>query len=257
MAVLVAYGDSVRANPSYPNPWAGSPDTKFAGDVVYSEFDGGAVRVDNMRANDAITITDLTILVPWASPAAGGPIWTKEYWGTFLPMELAPGERGIFTQCMSTNTAACPENRCCTELASRRHVLARLRALGCVKRSCPLPKRAPAPHMLCRLIDTTDYGLFEKNAGGSFCTGWSSPDEEVPTINITYTIGTDPTPHMTSVLDRCHGEWCGACMRVRHGALLAARHARPPCPFAHVPPPPPGPIPRHPPPPSSAGHWRL
>ena len=80
--------------PYYPSPWAGSPGTIFVGEAA-SGYDAGAVRIDNIRAMDVITITALVVSLPGAVNAE----WDTEYWGGFLPLTLSPGRRAVFTQC--------------------------------------------------------------------------------------------------------------------------------------------------------------
>jgi len=45
LAVSVGYADDLRANPNFPVPWQGSPNTVFIGQGP--GFDSGAIRIDN------------------------------------------------------------------------------------------------------------------------------------------------------------------------------------------------------------------
>jgi len=84
LTVEVGYADNLRANPFFPNPWNGAPNTIFAGGG--SSFDTGAVRIIN-DGTAPVTINDVTILLPggqkfdlWGSntvPAGGNLILTQ------------------------------------------------------------------------------------------------------------------------------------------------------------------------------------
>jgi uncharacterized membrane protein len=81
LSVQVGYADNLRANPFFPNPWAGSPDTTFIGDT--GTFDSGAILIIN-NSNFPITVNDVTVTLPtgtkldlWGSnvvPASGNLI---------------------------------------------------------------------------------------------------------------------------------------------------------------------------------------
>jgi uncharacterized membrane protein/transglutaminase-like putative cysteine protease len=58
LTVEVGYADNLRANPFFPNPWNGSPNTIFAGGG--SSFDSGAIRIIN-DGTSAVTINDVTV----------------------------------------------------------------------------------------------------------------------------------------------------------------------------------------------------
>jgi hypothetical protein len=57
ITVYVGYADDLRANPNFPNPWNGSPNTIFEGG---SSFDSGAVGVQNL-SGAAITVNSLSV----------------------------------------------------------------------------------------------------------------------------------------------------------------------------------------------------
>jgi RHS repeat-associated protein len=83
LAVYVGYADNVRADPNFPVPWQGSPNTTFIG--TGPSFDSGAIRLDN-NSNTAIEINDVFVTVPgWTTGGAfdsqGNGI--ADLWGSF------------------------------------------------------------------------------------------------------------------------------------------------------------------------------
>jgi uncharacterized membrane protein/transglutaminase-like putative cysteine protease len=85
ISVQVGYADNLRANPFFPNPWQGSPDTAFVGNSSSTpgSDDTGAILIINNTAFP-ITVNDVTVTMPggqrfdlWGSnvvPAGGNLI---------------------------------------------------------------------------------------------------------------------------------------------------------------------------------------
>lgn len=94
-AVYVGYADDVRANPNFPVPWQGSPNTTFIG--AGPSFDAGAIRLDN-TSSSPITVSDVFVTVPgWTTSStrdANGN-GTADLWGSFT---IAPNSTVILTQ---------------------------------------------------------------------------------------------------------------------------------------------------------------
>src|SRR5262249_37672267 len=61
LSVQVGYADNLRANPFFPNPWVGSPDTIFVGNN--DTFDSGAILIVN-TSPFAITVNDVHVSRP-------------------------------------------------------------------------------------------------------------------------------------------------------------------------------------------------
>ena len=83
LAVFVGYADDVRANPNFPVPWQGAPNTIFLGKGP--SFDAGSIRLDN-NTDNPITIDDVFVTVPgWTTSdrrdAQGSGI--ADLWGSF------------------------------------------------------------------------------------------------------------------------------------------------------------------------------
>jgi RHS repeat-associated protein len=95
LAVFVGYADDVRANPNFPVPWKGAPNTTFIGNGP--SFDAGAIRLDN-NSSTPILINDVFVTVPgWTTSntndAHGNGI--ADLWGSFT---IAPNSTVILTQ---------------------------------------------------------------------------------------------------------------------------------------------------------------
>ncbi|HEY6348292.1 MAG TPA: RHS repeat-associated core domain-containing protein [Candidatus Angelobacter sp.] len=95
LAVFVGYADDLRANPNFPVPWQGSPNTTFIG--AGPSFDSGAIRLDN-NSNSPIQINDVFVTVPgWTAAGSfdsnGNGI--ADLWGSFT---IAPNSTFILTQ---------------------------------------------------------------------------------------------------------------------------------------------------------------
>jgi RHS repeat-associated protein len=73
LALFVGYGDSLRGNPAFPNPWQGSPNTLFLGGG--GQIDAGAVRLDNLTAQP-VTVDKVTVDLQ-----RPGPLF--DLWGSF------------------------------------------------------------------------------------------------------------------------------------------------------------------------------
>jgi hypothetical protein len=73
LAVSVGYADNLRANPSFPVPWQGSPNVLFLGSGP--SFDAGAIRLDNLSGSP---LTIDSVVVDLGRP---GP--TFNLWGSF------------------------------------------------------------------------------------------------------------------------------------------------------------------------------
>lgn len=73
LAVSVGYGDNLRANPDFPVPWQGSPNTLFLGSGP--SFDAGAIRLDNL-STAPLTIDSVVVNL-------GRPGPTFNLWGSF------------------------------------------------------------------------------------------------------------------------------------------------------------------------------
>jgi hypothetical protein len=58
-SVSVGYADNLRADPFFPNPWQGSPNTIFVG-AAPAGFDAGAIMITNTSALP-IVINDVTV----------------------------------------------------------------------------------------------------------------------------------------------------------------------------------------------------
>ena len=95
LAVFVGYADDVRASPSFPVPWQGSPNTTFIGNGP--SFDAGGIRLDN-NSDSPIVINDVFVTVPgWTTSdrfdSHGNGI--ADLWGSFT---IAPHSTVILTQ---------------------------------------------------------------------------------------------------------------------------------------------------------------
>jgi RHS repeat-associated protein len=95
LAVFVGYADDVRANPNFPVPWKGSPNTTFIGGGA--SFDAGAIRLDN-NTSAPILIDGVFVTVPgWTTSdhrdAQGNGI--ADLWGSFT---IPPNSTVILTQ---------------------------------------------------------------------------------------------------------------------------------------------------------------
>ena len=60
ITVQVGYADNLRANPYFPSPWQGSPNTTFVGDT--GTQDSGAILITN-NITSAITVNDVSVNV--------------------------------------------------------------------------------------------------------------------------------------------------------------------------------------------------
>src|SRR5579864_2330143 len=83
LAVYVGYADNLRADPNFPVPWQGSPNTTFIG--VGPSFDSGAIRLDN-NSSSPIQVDDVFVTVPgWTATSNrdshGNGI--ADLWGSF------------------------------------------------------------------------------------------------------------------------------------------------------------------------------
>ncbi|HKO59512.1 MAG TPA: carboxypeptidase regulatory-like domain-containing protein, partial [Thermoanaerobaculia bacterium] len=85
LEVFVGYADDLRAAPSFPSPWRGSPNTIFIGSG--SPYDAGAVRLDN--ESDLPLLID-KVVVDMNRP---GPVFNL--WGSFT---IPPHNSAILTQ---------------------------------------------------------------------------------------------------------------------------------------------------------------
>jgi RHS repeat-associated protein len=95
LAVFVGYADDVRANPNFPVPWQGAPNTTFIGNGP--SFDAGGIRLDN-NTDSPISIDDVFVTVPgWTTSdhrdAQGNGV--ADLWGSFV---IAPHSTIILTQ---------------------------------------------------------------------------------------------------------------------------------------------------------------
>lgn len=100
LAVFVGYADDVRANPNFPVPWQGSPNTTFIGSGP--SFDSGAIRLDN-NSSTPIQVDDVFVTVPgWTTSdhndAHGNGI--ADLWGSFT---IAPNSTVILAQTTEFN----------------------------------------------------------------------------------------------------------------------------------------------------------
>jgi RHS repeat-associated protein len=90
IAVFVGYGDSLRGNPAFPNPWQGSPHTLFLGGG--GQIDAGAVRLDNLTAQP-VSVDKVTVDLQ-----RPGPLF--DLWGSFT---IPPGGSAVLTQTAEFN----------------------------------------------------------------------------------------------------------------------------------------------------------
>ena len=100
LAVFVGYADNLRANPNFPVPWQGSPNTVFIGQGP--EFDSGAIRIDN-NTSSPIHIDDVFVTVPgWTVSAVrdaqGNGV--ADLWGSFT---IPPNSTVILAQTAGEN----------------------------------------------------------------------------------------------------------------------------------------------------------
>jgi RHS repeat-associated protein len=100
LAVFVGYADDVRANPNFPVPWKGAPNTTFIGNGP--SFDSGAIRLDN-NSSTPIQVDDVFVTVPgWTTSdhndAHGNGI--ADLWGSFT---IAPNSTVILAQTTEFN----------------------------------------------------------------------------------------------------------------------------------------------------------
>ncbi len=63
VTIYVAYADNLRANPFFPSPWDGSPNTIFLGSTTPGTiFDAGsAILILNITSGSAIMVNDLFV----------------------------------------------------------------------------------------------------------------------------------------------------------------------------------------------------
>ena len=71
----VGYADNLRANPFFPNPWNGSPNTIFDGydSTAPGAYDSGAIRIIN-TSGQSITVSNVAVTL------ANGVVYNL--WGT-------------------------------------------------------------------------------------------------------------------------------------------------------------------------------
>jgi hypothetical protein len=117
LSVSVGYADTLRANPNFPTPWAGAPNTTFIGSG--SPWDAGAVRIVN-DSTSPVTVGGVTVDLHHGAGGASGP--TFNLWGAFtIPGAVGstPGQV-ILTQTTQYNfdTSDFPVNPCGTKLSS-------------------------------------------------------------------------------------------------------------------------------------------
>lgn len=92
--VFVGYADSLRGQPTFPNPWDGSPNVTFDGCTGVCSFDSGAVRVSN-DSTVSVVVNKVTVHID-TCPF----IWSG-------PFTLAPGHSLITTQTGSVPVGGC------------------------------------------------------------------------------------------------------------------------------------------------------
>lgn len=107
LPVFVGYADNLRANGSFPTPWAGAPNTLFLGGC--DSVDAGAIRLDNPGA--APLLVD-SVVVDLQRP---GPAFNL--WGSFT---IPAGGSAILTQrsCYDFDTSDFPLVGCGVTLAA-------------------------------------------------------------------------------------------------------------------------------------------
>lgn len=101
LAVFVGYADDLRANPNFPVPWQGSPNTTFIG-AVGPGFDTGAIRLDN-NTDSPISIDDVFVTVPGWTVSNTQDVHgngTADLWGSF---SIPPHASVILAQTSGNN----------------------------------------------------------------------------------------------------------------------------------------------------------
>ena len=90
ITVELAYGDDLRPNPFFPDPWSGSPNTIFDGSLAGGD-DAGAILITN-NTSAPITVNDVTVVIPNGQ--------TYDLWGSNV---VPAGANLILTQTNGEN----------------------------------------------------------------------------------------------------------------------------------------------------------